>query len=639
MKKSLFFYRELTPAEVGNTGTHEIYVRLPNDFDFESFFNQSGSVNGSVIEINVPVTDITDGVANAQNENLRFVYFINSNKEKRFPGLRSLFEKHDVQSGDVFFMESRIENDTTSIFIRFYKQGEITLSPKQIYFSKNDVETPSIKSSTVSSLPLQRIFYGAPGTGKSNTIKCEVDEKGKSCIRTTFHPDSDYSTFVGCYKPTTKRVPMYTTYGEKAVPVKDENGEPIMEDRIIYEYVGQAFFQAYTEAWKKYAAVNEGNPAEQYLIVEEINRGNCAQIFGDLFQLLDRNDSGFSVYPIKADADLKKQLAKVFVGLNIAKKDNINALYKNENDVVSQMLSGDILLLPNNLYIWATMNTSDQSLFPIDSAFKRRWDWEFVPIANANKNWKIELKGLHLRYDWWEFLVGINKEIEKATSSEDKKLGYFFCKAKDDKGIIDAKTFVSKVIFYLWNDVFKDFADETATLFKATDGGSLSFNDFYRTEGNTTTANEDAIKQFLNNLGINGVSVEEMTDDEEDIDENGNPNSRDQSKYTINGDGKFKKSPLAREIVSRYLNSHPATSVEEALSIFNPIRTANFSYVESEFEYSQETPDSQTKRFWKVEWGDGKVIYVTKRWSLESITPVIDFVNNSDWGMTIAKVE
>ncbi len=532
----------------------------------------------------------------------------------------------------------------TEFEVMFVPQTNVKYYPLLVTLSGGDNHSvfsieKDLFDSSDEKLPLQRIFYGAPGTGKSNTIKCEVDEKGKSCIRTTFHPDSDYSTFVGCYKPTTKRVPMYTTYGEKAVPVKDENGEQIMEDRIIYEYVGQAFFQAYTEAWKKYAAVTEGKPAEQYLIVEEINRGNCAQIFGDLFQLLDRNDSGFSDYPIKADADLKKQLAKVFVGLNIAKKDSINALYKNEKDVVSQVLSGDILLLPNNLYIWATMNTSDQSLFPIDSAFKRRWDWEYVPIANANKNWKIELKGLHLRYDWWEFLVGINKEIEKATSSEDKKLGYFFCKAKDDKGIIDAKTFVSKVIFYLWNDVFKDFADETATLFKATDGGSLSFNDFYRTEGNTTTANEDAIKQFLNNLGINGVSVEEMTDDEEDIDENGNPNSRDQSKYTINGEGKFKKSPLAREIVSRYLNSHPATSVEEALSIFNPIRTANFSYVESEFEYSQETPDSQTKRFWKVEWGDGKVIYVTKRWSLESITPVIDFVNNSDWGMTIAKVE
>lgn len=556
-------------------------------------------------------------------------------------GLHSILEAVFQEKIGNIDIISNVLNTYTNL-IKVDTLGNVELTDKAFDFMKQYIDRNDKKAffenfSESNNAAKNLIFYGAPGTGKSNTIKCEVDEKGKSCIRTTFHPDSDYSTFVGCYKPTTKRVPMYTTYGEKAVPVKDENGEQIMEDRIIYEYVGQAFFQAYTEAWKKYAAVTEGKPAEQYLIVEEINRGNCAQIFGDLFQLLDRNDSGFSVYPIKADADLKKQLAKVFAGLNIAKKDSINALYKNEKDVVSQVLSGDILLLPNNLYIWATMNTSDQSLFPIDSAFKRRWDWEYVPIANANKNWKIEVNGLH--YDWWEFLVGINKEIEKATSSEDKKLGYFFCKAKDDKGIIDAKTFVSKVIFYLWNDVFKDFADESATLFKATDGGSLSFNDFYRTEGNTTTANEDAIKQFLNNLGINEVSVEEMTDDEEDIDENGNPNSRDQSKYTINGDGKFKKSPLAREIVSRYLNSHPATSVEEALSIFNPIRTANFSYVESEFEYSQETPDSQTKRFWKVEWGDGKVIYVTKRWSLESITPVIDFVNNSDWGMTIAKVE
>ena len=97
-------------------------------------------------------------------------------------------------------------------------------------------------------LSLQQIYYGAPGTGKSNTIKREVDDKGKACVRTTFHPDSDYSTFVGCYKPTTKRVPMYTTYGEKAVPVRDSKGELMLEDRIVYEYVGQAFFQAYVEA-------------------------------------------------------------------------------------------------------------------------------------------------------------------------------------------------------------------------------------------------------------------------------------------------------------------------------------------------------------------------------------------------------
>ena len=197
---------------------------------------------------------------------------------------------------------------------------------------------------------LQQIFYGAPGTGKSHTINEET--KDEDVIRTTFHPDTDYSTFVGAYKPTTKEVELRDLSGHKVV----ENGEIVKEDRIVYEFIAQSFLQAYVSAWKKYADANEDEPQKQYLVIEEINRGNCAQIFGDLFQLLDRNDRGFSDYPIKADADMKRQLQKAFAGLLIAQKDKINAMYEGK-DIVSQVLNGDILLLPNNLYIWATMNT------------------------------------------------------------------------------------------------------------------------------------------------------------------------------------------------------------------------------------------------------------------------------------------
>lgn len=290
---------------------------------------------------------------------------------------------------------------------------------------------------------LQQIFYGAPGTGKSHAIN-ELTT-GKDVIRTTFHPDSDYSTFVGAYKPTTKSVPVMTVIGTEAVPVKGKDGKEMTEDKIVYEFVSQAFMQAYVEAWKKYCTVQEGEePVDEYLVIEEINRGNCAQIFGDLFQLLDRGDEGFSEYPIKADSDMKKQLKKEFAGLEIKDKVSINDLFKGK-DIVAQVLEGEVLLLPNNLYIWATMNTSDQSLFPIDSAFKRRWDWYYVPISNAEKNWTIEVNGA--KYDWWNFLQAINDRVYDATYSEDKKLGYFFCKADD--GIISSSKFVSKVIFYL----------------------------------------------------------------------------------------------------------------------------------------------------------------------------------------------
>ena len=338
---------------------------------------------------------------------------------------------------------------------------------------------------------IQKIVYGAPGTGKSfDTDNDLVDAGGNPkarVFRTTFHPDSDYSTFVGAYKPTMKPVERIVQVGQDLKKPNFEAGIPNelkVEEKITYEFRPQAFMNAYVAAWKDVA-----KPV--VLIIEEINRGNCAQIFGDLFQLLDRDDkSGYSMYPITADTDLKKWLAEAEqfgTGLaGIAKPERI------KQQDWDQILKGEMLALPPNLYIWATMNTSDQSLFPIDSAFKRRWDWKYVPIRegklkNGQKmNWKIkftipahqegeqQVAAKDYIYDWWDFLKCVNALIFKTTDSEDKKLGYFFvkpdCKSKpelDDNDLISADRFVGKVIFYLWNDVFKDYGIET--IFKAAD--------------------------------------------------------------------------------------------------------------------------------------------------------------------------
>ena len=261
-----------------------------------------------------------------------------------------------------------------------------------------------------------------------------------------------------------------------------------MEQIITYNFVEQAFLQAYIEAWKD-------REKPEFLVIEEINRGNCAQIFGDLFQLLDRGDNGYSEYAIRADTDLQKHLCKAFEDVEIEDYPNIK--------------SGTELLLPNNLYIRATMNTSDQSLFPIDSAFKRRWDWKYVPIANGNNNgtelnWKIEIDGN--QYDWWTFVKTINKHVFDTTNSEDKQLGFFFCKAKNN--IISAETFVCKVIFYLWNDVFKDFGFEDKIFEDKEDSVNpkLSFDKFYMANGKV---NEQKIKMFLKNLDIMPIENED----------------------------------------------------------------------------------------------------------------------------------
>lgn len=380
---------------------------------------------------------------------------------------------------------------------------------------------------------LQQIYYGAPGTGKSHAINKKTE--GESVIRTTFHPDSDYSTFVGAYKPTMGLLHICDELGQ---PMKI--GSTVLhKEQIIYEFVDQAFLKAYVQAWK-HLVFNEGK--KQYLVIEEINRGNCAQIFGDLFQLLDRNAAGFSDYPINADKDMQKFLKKAFartdepdkqIFLQDADKQYINKLYKGGEDVVSKVFAGEILVLPDNLYIWATMNTSDQSLFPIDSAFKRRWEWQYMPIdrgygANGQEiKWAIE--GLTKKFDWWSFLEKINAQIGEATQSEDKKLGFFFCKATD--GLISAEKFVGKVIFYLWNDVFKNNGFE-GPIFKDVDGTELSFSKFYKSDSKgNAIVQKDKVELFLTNLGVDVFGeqtnmYESDTDNDADDNEEGNEKVR-----------------------------------------------------------------------------------------------------------------
>ena len=274
------------------------------------------------------------------------------------------------------------------------------------------------------------------------------------------------------------------------------NGDAALltEEKIAYTFVPQAFVKAYVQAWKFKAEANGGAATRQYLVIEEINRGNCAQIFGDLFQLLDRNDAGFSEYEVMADDDLRRHLAGQFADLARANAQTPLALGI-EADLARRVLSGEALLLPDNLYIWATMNTSDQSLFPIDSAFKRRWEWKYMPIYDADRDYRIVVG--ETSYKWWDFLEKANALVQEFTDSEDKKLGYFFCKAGAD-GAIPLETFVGKVVFYLWNDVFKDVGFDHEA-FAAEDGGRLLFKAFFNPDGSPNVA---SVRRLMENLGV-----------------------------------------------------------------------------------------------------------------------------------------
>ncbi len=305
---------------------------------------------------------------------------------------------------------------------KFYPEFELTSEDSvHLLLSKRPEIISEEKSTTAKNI----IFYGAPGTGKSHKIDTKIEDLDNHFFeRVTFHPEFDNISFIGGYKP-------------RSVKIKheDEGGE-YFETEIHYEFVSQSFTSIYERAWK-----DLDNP--YYLVIEEINRGNCAEIFGEIFQLLDRT----SKYTVSPSKELQEYLEGSF-------KDKNHLGIKNG------------LKLPKNLSILATMNTSDQSLFPMDSAFKRRWDWEYIPICydptddfeNKNESYYFEIDIEDgKKYSWIKFIekINLNHINDNKSLGMDKCIGNYFIKP-DIENTISLKPFINKVIFYLWNDVFKD---------------------------------------------------------------------------------------------------------------------------------------------------------------------------------------
>lgn len=523
--------------------------------------------------------------------------------------------------------------------------AKMVLDPKNELVRKgNPAESSRTENHLLKTTGLQQIYYGAPGTGKSKTIKDLTF--GESVIRTTFHPDSDYASFVGTYKPITEEVTLRDCYGKKVID--EETNEVVKEEKNAYKFIPQAFLEAYVEAWKKL-----GSSKKQYLIIEEINRGNCAQIFGDLFQLLDRNEYGFSDYPIVADKDMQKYLEKEFAGWEITNKDEINQLY-GEANMVNLIMKGERLVLPSNLYIWATMNTSDQSLFPIDSAFKRRWDWKYVPIregrdkeTNAKLNWYINTGDK--QYNWWSFISKVNKLIGSLTNSEDKKLGYFFCKAKD--GEIDADLFVSKVIFYLWNDVFKDYGFDDKD-FQDEEGKILYFDRFYEDVNGVTNVNVTNVELFLENLGVDEfisddeeeyINANEDEENEDSSDSNISSPSSKREKYSINNSGAYRKCTVPYEAIKLYSLNHPSLPASTIIKIWSALNIKHIPHlIESEQDFERREQNSKDAKFRdkaKKITINNETVYISNQFNPERIKEFIQKVNAQDWGINIEKIE
>lgn len=376
--------------------------------------------------------------------------------------LKSMFSE-DIGNTDILvnminnFTDVTINNDIISIkpnapHNRFnVVSPEFGINDKKGFFEfvgKNAGSSISLTNAPL--LPLQQIFYGAPGTGKSHTVDKDYVKDNK-CFRITFHPDTDYASFVGCYKP--------------------KMGGPTGED-ITYSFVPQVFLNAYIYAWN--------HPDEPtYLVIEELNRGNCAQIFGDIFQLLDRQKTGhpgYSKYTINADSDIATYLSGELKDKESYEKV-IREIYGPKEFDFS------ILALPSNLNILATMNTSDQSLFPIDSAFKRRLGMEYVGVNYTDaEQFTVVIDETH-KYSWSEILKGLNGYIKQEKHSTNKILGNRFVQS-DENNVISAVAFRDKVLFFLFNDVFKDEDEFRTSFFGGND--TLYFEDLCEGDDWTT---------------------------------------------------------------------------------------------------------------------------------------------------------
>lgn len=397
----------------------ELCIFKLSDNNEDIIFNQS-SIYSKLLEHNSSVSLVSDKepkgafriLKNVLGESLNFALTYNRSQ--------------DVQSSlnlpELANYKNRVDKYLS--LCRLLEFNELDSSTNNIV---NQIE--DVKENRMFQLPYQRIFFGAPGTGKSYKLNQEAEKHfAGHYARVTFHPNYMYGNFVGQYKP---------------YPAEDN------PEKITYRFVPGVLLNQLVEALK--------NPEENYLvIIEEINRANVAAVFGDLFQLLDRDGTGNSEYSISTTKEVQDYLRNeafkdISLDLNVEKRlgDEFSNLY-----------------LPNNLFIWATMNSADQGVMPMDTAFKRRWEFEYTDVNEIPKSDSGRFESYYFemssgaKYSWNEYREAVNAKLSKLNIAEDKLLGpYFITKSileSDDKKHITA-VIKNKVLMYLYEDAAKAY--------------------------------------------------------------------------------------------------------------------------------------------------------------------------------------
>lgn len=308
--------------------------------------------------------------------------------------------------------------------------------------------------------PIQRIIFGSPGTGKSHLIKSTIipneleiyeNENPENVIKAVFHPEYTYGDFMG-----------------KLLPITVDKG-------VEYNFYEGHFLKALAQAYKNMIIAHDKNgqklsePENVVLVIDEINRGNSSAIFGSVFQLLDRDDNGWSSYDTTINGVVQSALLKKIGYKEVDKEHYLQPHGKLKLSLIEYLIKNIIKLnsiddtvirIPPNLHIIATMNTSDSSIYHMDTAFKRRWEWQFIDVDEEHSK-KIEDAGQDIAFyseqDWTKFIAKLNEFIKSNHSYirgiEDKQIGRYFIKG-NEQNQIEYSIIQSKLMFFIWDSVF-----------------------------------------------------------------------------------------------------------------------------------------------------------------------------------------
>lgn len=431
-----------------------------------------------------------------------------------------------IQVQHLSFAETNFAIPITEIDIENSFQN-ITLVKEKVNHVQN-IKTNSIMNTNLSSF--QKIIFGSPGTGKSHAIdgadnsylsRLGIINKSLDCIKTVFHPEYTYGDFMGKLMPYTNDDGQveYKFYAGHFLKSLGKAYKNIVLAKIEHEKARDEVEKSYkreinknnkkefseaesSELQARKDAVPAPKPQNVALIIDEINRGNSAAIFGTTFQLLDRDENGWSSYHVRiSDLENNELLKEITLEFKEYKKGGRveEKSYKFNNEKCSETdyekyieyifqdlpenerinLIDRNIKIPANLSIIATMNTSDNSIYFMDSAFKRRWDWEFIDITSDEQKQQQLGRVLEDGFSWDEFVDNLNAFIkkygERIRKIEDKQVGYFFIKGN----VIKHDAIKNKLMFFLWDSIFNNDKKPLKDLI-GLDKTMVTFGDFTR---------------------------------------------------------------------------------------------------------------------------------------------------------------